>query len=94
MSDLLTEAELTEIEELADRATDLPWREHGGWGSCVKGGPRRPDGQGEYTIAECAGSPSPRADMAYIAAACNLAPRLVAEVRRLQAIAQASQKGA
>lgn len=77
----LTDADLAELERLAEKATARPW---------VVNGTRRIESEHEHgvvndgwIIGETNG-PDDRRNSTFIAAACNLAPALVAEVRRLR----------
>lgn len=89
----LTDADLARLEELAGKATPGPWNGSGS-ASCGYGwveipgnnttGSERQASLGQYRGAD--------ADARYIAAACNAAPALVAEVRRLRDRVEALEK--
>lgn len=75
----ITAAELAELRAAAEKATPRPW---------VTG--MRADEEARRTIAGCRYRNS-KSDVPYIVAACNLAPRLIAEVERLQGELDATQ---
>lgn len=77
----LTDAELARLEELAGKANEGPFRPDGN--NQVFRGDSEP-----FAFAYAVGFPTDDnqpANCEYIAAACNAAPALVAEVRRLRA---------
>lgn len=90
----LTDADLARLEELAGKATPGPWKEttdpsHFYTISTVLGGVEaQRSGVWQQMIIQVGGwadVPEQEANTRYIAAACNAALALVAEVRRLRA---------
>ena len=93
----LDETELARLEELAGKATPLPWREttdpsHFYTISTVLGGEKKKSrGLSQQLIVQVGGWANiqeQEANTCYISAACNAVPALVAEVRRLRAEAK------
>lgn len=82
MTDPMTAAELDAIEQRADAATEGPWiAEYGEQGHCVIPG----DAQSTREAVVVTRLYRQAADAAFIAAARDDVPRLLAGVRRLQA---------
>ena len=80
----LSDAELSELERLASQASPMPWvasvegRDHtSGDDVILIGEPREED---MYVTRDT--RPSSAADLDFIAAARNLVPRLIAEIKR------------
>lgn len=76
----LTDADLAELERLVEAATPGPWERGEGYGASVIFPPSESEDNPDEPLAidlRCD-------DADFIVAACNLAPALAAEVRRLR----------